>query len=237
MERDKKRQDRSQNRPSQGSGEQGPEMGVLRIMVADEQPIVRWGVRQLVESHSHWRICGEAANADDALRLARQVAPDVLVMAMSMRGLGGVDLARQLSQEGNPSRVLLYSANDEASTIQEAIAAGARGIVLKSDSLEQVAKGIEALGAQRKYLSPNATRLMEERSDGDAIPGAAAFTARELEVAKLIVEGLSNREIGERLGRSIKTIETHRMAVMRKAGVHSTAGLVRFAIKHGIAEA
>lgn len=210
----------------------------LKILVADEQPVVRQGIRHLVESRPQWDVCGEAGNGDEALAVAFDTLPDVAVMAVSLPGSNGITVTRRIVEAGLETRVLLYSNHNDDKTIADGLAAGARGYVLKSDNLEHVENAIEALGARRKYFSPSVTELMEEAWSGNgANSSLKSFTVRELEVTQLIAEGLSNRLIAERLGRSIKTVESHRTAVMRKAGVRSTAGLVRFAIKHRIAEA
>lgn len=214
----------------------GPDVQALRILVADDLPVVREGLRHLVATRPLWEICGEAANEGEALSLAFETRPDVAVIALSLPAINGVSVTRSITESGLETRVLLYSSHHDDQTIAAGLAAGARGCVLKMDSVEQVENAIEALGARRRYISPSVAEVMKETWTASTQDGLKAFTARELEVTQLIAEGLSNRKIAELLNRSVKTIESHRNSIMRKAGVHSTAGLVRFAIRNGLTQ-
>lgn len=200
-------------------------------MIADDQPIVRWGLRQLVSSRSAWRLCGEAGDGEMALDLALTERPHVAVMSFSLGSSNGLDVARRMRDRNLETRVLLYTDQPDLPAVTAGVRAGVRGHVLKSDSIDEVERAIEAIANGRRYFSSSVSSIMDSERVESGQRGPA-LTARELEVAQLIAEGLSNRQIASRLGRSIKTIESHRMAVMRKADVHSTAGLVRYVIKN-----
>ncbi|HRD27424.1 MAG TPA: response regulator transcription factor [Caulobacter sp.] len=211
-------------------------MNGLRIMVADEQPVVRWGVRQVIEARQGWQLCGEAASDEEAVSVALTQRPDIAVIGLAPRGGRQLGVIERFARAGLEARVLIFSSSQDDEAIAAGLAAGAQGYVLKTDSLEEMERAIATLASRRSYLSPAvASRMRETRERGDGVAEPKSLTERELEVTRLVVEGLSNRQIASLLGRSVKTIESHRAASMRKAGVRSAAGLVRFAIRHRIA--
>ena len=206
---------------------------MLSILIADDQQIVRGGVRALIDTHEGWSICGEAADGQQALELALREKPHLAIVEISLPVLNGVALTRRLRQDLPGLRVLIFTSHDDYETVGNAVAAGARGYLLKTDSEEQLEAAISSVGANRPYFS---TLVAEQLMDAVTRDGTRSrldrFTMRELEVAQLIAEGNSNKQIAGRLGIGVKTVESHRAAAMRKAGVHTAAELVRFAIKH-----
>ncbi|HEX7946903.1 MAG TPA: response regulator transcription factor [Phenylobacterium sp.] len=206
---------------------------MLRILIADDHEIVRKGVRDLVEAHSGWEVCGEAADGEQAMDIALREKPDVAVLDVSLPILNGVAVTRRLRQECPGVKVLLFTMHDDDETVSNGLAAGARGYVLKTDSERNLEAAISALGANKPYLSSLASQVLLDATASDGKRSRLeSFTVRELEVAQLIAEGQSNKQMAHRLNISIKTIESHRSAAMRKAGVRTAAELVRFAIKH-----
>jgi DNA-binding NarL/FixJ family response regulator len=209
----------------------------LRILIADDHEIVRKGVRDLVQAHPGWNVCGEAADGQQALELALKEKPDVAVLDVSLPLLNGVALTRRLHKELPHTRVLLFTMHDDDETITTGLAAGARGFVLKSDSESHLEAAISALGANRPYFSsPVSELLLDAALNERKRSRLETFTMRELEIAQLIAEGNNNKTIARMLNISIKTVESHRAAAMRKAGARTAAELVRFAVKHNLIE-
>ena len=208
---------------------------MLRILIADDHEIVRKGVRDVIEGHPGWEVCGEASDGQQALEIALREKPDVAVLDVSLPVLNGVALTRRLRQESPSVKVLLFTMHDDDETVSGGLAAGARGYVLKTDSERYLEAAISALGANKPYFSSLVSELLLDVAVNDRKRSRLeSFTMRELEVAQLIAEGNSNKQIARRLSISIKTVESHRSAAMRKAGVRTAAEFVRFAIKHNL---
>lgn len=183
----------------------------------------------VVENQPGWEVCAETADGEAALDLALQLRPDVAVLAVALRRLDGVAVTRRLRAQVPDVRVLLFTSNDDYETVANGLAAGARGFVLKSDSAGNLEAAISALGANRPYFSWQVSEQILDAATNER--GARSFTQRELEVAQLIAEGHTNKEIAGLLSLSTKTVESHRSAALRKSGSCTSAGFVRFVIK------
>jgi DNA-binding NarL/FixJ family response regulator len=208
---------------------------MLRILIADDHEIVRKGVRDVIGGHPGWEVCAEAADGQEALELALAEKPDVAVLDVSLPIINGVTLTQRMRKECPATRVLLFTMHDDDETVSTGLAAGARGYVLKSDSEIHLEAAISALGANRPYFSSPVSEVLLDAALNDRKRSRLeTFTIRELEVAQLIAEGNGNKQIARLLEISIKTVESHRAAAMRKAGVRTAAELVRFAIKHNL---
>ena len=207
-------------------------------MIADDHDIVRRGVRDVVESHIGWEICGETSHGDDVLAIAMEHRPNVVVLDVSLPGLNGIAVTRQIRSALPTTEVLLFTMHDDDETVSGGLAAGARGYLLKSEGETQLLAAISALGAHRPYFSPAIAEMLLDAAVHERKKSRLeSFTLRELEVAQLIAEGGSNKHIARQLGISIKTVESHRAAAMRKASVRTAAEFVRFAIKHNLIQA
>jgi DNA-binding NarL/FixJ family response regulator len=211
---------------------------MLQILIADDHDIVRRGVRGIIEAHPDWTVCCEAANGDAVLDLARLHRPDIAILDVSLPGLNGITVTRQLRQACPETEVLLFTMHDDNETVSGGLAAGARGYILKNDGDEQLVSAIAALGNHRPYFSAVVSELLLDAAlNVRKKSRLESFTVRELEVAQLIAEGESNKLIARKLEISIKTVESHRAAAMRKAGVRTAAEFVRFAIRHNLIQA
>ncbi|MGH6950709.1 MAG: response regulator [Vitreimonas sp.] len=211
---------------------------MLRILIADDHEIVRHGVRDLVAEHQGWEVCAEAGDGETAYELAMSTHPNVAILDVSLPRLNGLALARRLRQDLPTTNVLMFTMHDDQETIGAAIAAGVRGYVLKTEGDEQLDAAITALGGRRPFFSPSITEfLMDAAVSEKARSCLKTFTPRELEVAQLIAEGHGNKAIARTLDIGVKTVESHRAAVLRKAGVHTAAEFVRFAIKNNLIQA
>jgi DNA-binding NarL/FixJ family response regulator len=208
---------------------------MLRILIADDHEIVRHGIRDIVQAQPGWEVCGEASDGQAALDIGQREKPNVAVLDVSLPVLNGVALTRRLRQASPNTAVLLFTMHDDDETVSSALAAGARGYLLKSDSDEHLVAAIRALGANRPYFSDFIAEMVLDAAVNDRKKSRLeSFTMRELEVAQLIAEGNSNKLIARHLDISVKTVESHRAAAMRKAGVRSAAEFVRFAYKHNL---
>lgn len=211
---------------------------MLRVLIADDHELIRRGVRDVVESHAGWECCGEAGDGQEALDLALRERPDIVVLDVSLPTMNGLGVTRRLHQDLPNTSVLLYTMHDEDDTISGGLSAGARGYLLKSDSAQNLEAAISSLGARRTYFSAAVSEFLLDAAVNDRKRSRLeSFTLRELEVAQLIAEGNSNKQIARKLIRSIKTVESHRAAAMRKAGVRTAAEFVRFAIKQKLIQA
>lgn len=206
---------------------------MVRVLLADDHAIVRKGLRNVIEGHPGWEVCGEAGDGHRALEIALRERPDIAILDITMPGLDGIELTHRLYSECPSVRVLLFTSRGDEATVDRGLAAGARGYVLKSDSESHLVDAIATLAAGGSYFSS----MVADRARAEGQPRPApptGFTARELEVARLIAEGNSNKQIARRLNIGIKTVESHRAGAMRKAGVHTAAGLVSFAIRQNL---
>ena len=213
----------------------GWEDDLLRILLADDHEVVRRGVRDIIETNPAWTVVGEAADGETAYQLALSERPDVAVLDISLPQINGLTLTRRLKQDAPDIGILLFTMRDDDEAVNEGIAAGARGYILKTDTEQHLSAAISAIGARRPYFSPYVSEILLEALTQDRKRSRLqSFTVRELEVAQLIAEGASNKMIARSLNISIKTVESHRAAAMRKAGARSAAAFVRFAIKQNL---
>lgn len=209
----------------------------MKVYVADDQAVVRRGVRTLVESQPGWLICGEAADGRTALAEAILLKPDVAVLDVALPEANGLVVTKLLRQAVPTTEVLLFSIRDDDETVSRGLAAGARGYLLKTEAEDLLVEAIATLARGQPYFSSVVSELLI-RTALESAPRShfQRFTARQLEITELIVEGKSNKMIAERLGLSPKTVESHRATAMRKAGVRTVSEFVRFAVRHKLVE-
>jgi two-component system response regulator NreC len=202
---------------------------MITVLLADDHALVRRGFRRLLEDDPSIAVVGEASTAEEAIRLAGELQPRVIVMDCAMPGTSGVTATRTILQEHPGIAVLLLTMHSEGTLVRQAVEAGARGYILK-DALDlDLASAVHRVAAGEKVLDPKLSTqvgVKGERGHG--------LTPRELEVLQLICEGLSNRDIAARLDLSVNTVAVHRANIMNRLGVHKTAELVVYAIQHGL---
>jgi DNA-binding NarL/FixJ family response regulator len=201
---------------------------VIRVLVADDHQIVRDGLRRILSAHADLEVAAEAADGDAALALVRSRDFDVAVLDMSMPGLSGIDLIRRLRLEKPALPLLVLSMHGERQYAARAMKAGASGYLNKDSAAEQLVDALRKVAGGGLYLSDAAAAGLLAAGRGSA----GALTDRELEVVRLLAEGLSPTEVGARLHLSVKTVSTHKARAQEKLGLSGTAELVRYAIEN-----
>jgi DNA-binding NarL/FixJ family response regulator len=213
-------------------------MSALRVLLCDDHKLVRAGIRALVEEVTEVVIVAEADNGREAVALARQHRPDLVVMDISMRELNGIDATAQIRAEMPGAKVLILSMHTTEDFVRRALRAGASGYLVKDSAPLELKMAIEAIGRGEIYLSSRVSKtllsgLMDSRPP-QAESGIDALTPRQREILQLIAEGKSTKEIAFTLSVSVKTVETHRAGLMERLGIHDIAGLVLFAVRHNL---
>jgi len=210
----------------------------IKILLADDHPVVRKGIHSCLARHTQLQIVGEASNGEEALRKVRELSPDVVLMDIDMPRMNGLLVTEILRRELPGVRVLVLSMLTDPDYVVRVIQSGARGYLLKTTPTDELVKAIETVYSGQTHFSPDVARVALNqfvRGDEDA-EGSNVLTlsTREREVLTLVADGLSNKEIAMHLGVGVRTIETHRERIMRKLDIHSIAGLTRFAIARGL---
>ncbi|HJX84755.1 MAG TPA: response regulator transcription factor [Candidatus Angelobacter sp.] len=212
----------------------------LRILIADDHEVVRRGLCTLLKTHEGWEICGEASDGREAVEMARQLKPDVVILDIGMPNLNGLAATRQLTQQDAQQKIIILTLTDSDQVIREALDAGARGFVLKSDAARDLVSAVEALQRNRMFFTPRVNDMvlagfLDGRNGSvSKSPKLPKLTPREREVVQLLAEGKSSKEVASVLNLSTKTAETHRSNIMRKLGFHSIRDIVVYAIKNNI---
>src|SRR3984957_15660297 len=221
-------------------------MGTLRLLVAGGNEIARKGLCALVREQPGWEITAEACDGREAVERTKQIKPDVAILDIDMPSLNGLDATRQIMKGALQTRVLLLAPNDSDHFIPQALEAGARGYLLKSDTADDLVSAVEALRRGRSFFTPRVAQevmtgylqnVMKPKKMGEQSAHSLRLTGREREVLQLLAEGNSTKRTGVALNISTKTAQTHRSNIMRKIDCHSVVGLVRYAIRNHIIEA
>ena len=212
----------------------------VRILTAHADATVRRELRSIIAGMPEWALCGEAATGGEAVEMARRIHPDVVVVDLAVPGLNGLAVTHQIRTALPETEILILSAHEAEDLTPDILAAGARGYLLSSELAGGLAPAIDALAQHRPYLTWNATRLVldaylkDTEADGGEARPLRLLTAREREILQLLAEGRSNDKISTLLLISVKTVETHRAAIMKKLGLSSLAELVRYAIRNRV---
>jgi DNA-binding NarL/FixJ family response regulator len=207
---------------------------MVRILIADTSIVARRDLRILFKQRPNFEVCVEANNGRDAIELARHHKPDVAILEISLPIVDGISATHQIRRQTSATEVMIFTLRWEARWIRDAIDAGARGYVLKSEANDQVVKAVEVLACGGAFFSGHLSNPLWHDEHERSYNHAISLTSRERDVVRLIAEGKSNKAIACLLDISIKTVETHRSASMRKLDVHSSAELVRHAIRYGL---
>jgi DNA-binding NarL/FixJ family response regulator len=207
--------------------------GPRRVLILDDHPVVRQGIRLLINAEHDMTIVGEAQTEPEARRLVRELIPDAVILDLSLAQGDGFNVVRDVSAHFPDIRVLVLSMHDESIYAEHLLAEGASGYIMKEAATEQLVTALRTVLRGERYMSDRLRRVLEERKLRNEDHGAR-LSIRELQVISLIGLGHGTREIAEALSLSIKTIETHRLTIKRKLGLGTNSQLVQYALKwHG----
>ena len=213
--------------------------GTIRVLIADDHAVMREGIRHVLCRSPGFEVVAEADSGPEALRLAQEHVPDVVLLDISMPSGGGLDIAPELRRTVPESRILILSVHDDREQILQAVRAGAQGYLLKDTAPEQLAEAIRRVHAGRPYFSEHAARqlsvaVQHEAERSERTRRLELLSGRERQVLLGVVKGETNKDIAARLGLSSRTVETYRENLMRKLEIRTVAGLTRLAIEEGL---
>ena len=208
----------------------------IKVLVVDDHPVVRKGLQSCLARHDHIKVVGEASDGDEAMRKARELSPDLILMDITMPKMNGLAVTELLRKESPRTKVLVISVHSNKEYIFRVIQAGAHGYVSKEAPPDELVRAIESVFEGEPFFSEDIARaaLNQFVATGGKKEPFAQLTTRERQVLVLIAEGQSNKEIANKLGIGVRTIETHRERIMRRLDIHSVAGLTKFAIANGM---
>jgi DNA-binding NarL/FixJ family response regulator len=210
----------------------------IRVLLADDHAIVRDGLRALMQGHSDLAVVGEAATGREAVLKTLELKPDIVVMDIAMPELNGIEAVREIRERVAAAQVVILSMHGTAEHIYRSLRAGAKGFVMKESAGKEVVKAILTVHAGRRYLSEQVSEKMVDdyiqlRQSSQRSP-LEKLSLREREVLQMVAEGKTSAKIGSILNLSPKSVDTYRSRLMQKLGISELAGLVKFAIQHGI---
>jgi len=210
-------------------------MTELRILIADDHSVVRAGLRTLLESHSGWEVCAEAADGREAVEKATKLKPDVAILDIGMPLLNGTEAARRIHKSSPQTEILILTMHESDDLVHQVVEAGARGYILKDDADRILLAAVDAVRRHKPYFSTRVSKPAESHLAPEAArPSRSRLTPREREILQLLAEGKTNKEVASLLGISVNTAEVHRSNIMLKLDLHSVTELVHYAIRNKI---
>jgi DNA-binding NarL/FixJ family response regulator len=214
---------------------------LIRVLLADDHEIVRLGTATFLKNLAGCDICAETADGREALKLAESTHPDVAIIDLDLPGLNGLEVTRQIRRRLPAIEVVVLTGDISAEMTQRAYKAGAKAFILKVDAAAHLAEAVQTVAGHHFYLTPQAHETLHLKKPSKPLTATSArtkqLTSRERDVIQLLAEGGSNKEVGVSLGISVKTVETHRAAIMRKLKLARFSDLVRYAIRSKIIHA
>ncbi|MDX1494986.1 MAG: response regulator transcription factor [Longimicrobiales bacterium] len=209
----------------------------MRVVIADDHGVVRQGIRGVLEGVEGLEVVGEAGDGNEALEMVNELAPDIVILDVNMPGKTGLEVTTDLREAAHPVRVLILSMHDDPEYVLQAVRSGADGYVLKDAAPAELRDAVQAVHEGREYFTARVTQqlsvgLRQEIEEEQLRARLDSLTNRETEVLLHVAQGLTNREIGEKLEISPRTVETHRERVMDKLRIRTVAGLTRFVVEN-----
>ncbi len=208
---------------------------VIRVGIAEDHPLARRGLVQLLETTDDIVVVGEVDDGEGALRLASDAGPDVIVIDLRMPDVDGIEVTRRLAEDNPGVAVIILTAHDDAKSLAEAVQAGAKAYVLKTADADEVLETVRLVGRGHAVLDARAWMAVA-RGEGGSRPATDRLTPRELEVLRLLAKGLTNRQIASELGVSMETIKTHVERICHRVGASDRTGAVAIALRAGVIE-
>lgn len=210
----------------------------IRLLLVDDHPVVRRGMRSCLEGIRHVTVVDEAVDGKEAVTKVREQSPDIVLMDIDMPNMNGLEATSLIRKEFPKTRVLILSVHSNKDYVLQIIRSGAQGYVLKDASPADLVRAIESVDNGEPFFSPDVSQIVLnqylEEAGSDGSENSVKLTTRERQVLSMIAEGQSNKEMANHLGVGVRTIETHRERVMNKLNIHSVAGLTKYAITNGI---
>lgn len=216
-------------------------MPKLRLLVADDHEVVRKGLCSLLRGWPGWEVAAEARDGREAVAKAKEVRPDVAILDVAMPWLNGIEAARQITKAASNTKILLLTMHESDALVREALDAGVRGYLLKTDAGKDLVSAVEALARHQTYFNSKVGQMMRDgylkgKSRKTDAKSASRLTGRQREIVQLLAEGKSSKEVATELNVSTKTVETHRANIMSRLNCHCIGELVRYAIRNFIVE-
>ena len=217
-------------------------MKTLRILLADDHKVVRQGTRALLSTVPEWEIVGEADNGRDAVSLTSELKPDIVILDIGMPELNGLDATRQIKKKLPDTEVLIFTGQETEELVHDVFDSGARSYIMKTDAADHLIDALKALSEHKHFFTSRISeivfaRYIQGKKTVEGAPEKSRITDREREIVQLLAEGNSSKEIATILGISVRTVETHRAAIMKKLGLKSFSELIRYAVRNKIIEA
>lgn len=209
----------------------------IKVFLVDDHPVVREGVRSCLRKYDQVEVVGEAASGHEAIDRAKEYEPDIVLMDVTMPGMNGLEATKCLKAICPRTQVLIFTVHEKREFVREMIQSGARGYIRKNTSPMELVSAIERIHSGETFFMPDVAQAFFEEyvlSGGKVMQEARELSDREKEVLNLIVSGLANKEIADRLTLSVRTVEKHRQKIMQKLGIHKATELVKFAITRGL---
>ena len=210
---------------------------MVRILIADDHDVVRSGVRTILEGREDWQVIGEARDGKEAIDQALATRPDIVILDYALPLVNGIEATRQIRSRIPGVEILIYTMHDTEGLVRDVLEAGARGFLLKSDARQFPVSAVECLAAHRPFFTGKVSEALLDTYLSKAHTDESVLTSREKAVVQLIAEGKTNKQIGDILSITTKTVETHRATALRKLNLDSTAALIRYAIRNKLVEA
>jgi DNA-binding NarL/FixJ family response regulator len=215
----------------------GANAGQISVLIADDHPVLRAGLRQVLERDPSIRVIAEVEDGEAALDRIQADRPDIAVLDIEMPKRDGLDVVRELRRLALPTRVIMLSLHDDETRVTDALALGARGYILKDDAIHAIVDGVKAVAAGRPYVTPSLSGLLLQRRERTREltarqPGLADLTPAERRVLALIARGQASKDIAIALGIHYRTVENHRVSIAQKLGLHGHNAVLKFAMEH-----
>jgi DNA-binding NarL/FixJ family response regulator len=206
----------------------------MRLLLADDHPLFRSGVRGLIAELPQHAVVGEARDGEEALRLCRELEPDLLLLDLGLPGMGGIEVATRLRETGSPVRVLVLSAHIDDEYVKQCLQLGVAGYLAKDSTAGELEAALNAVERGALFLSPSVSQRVVRAYLKNVDHASPDLTPRQRDVVRLIAQGHNTKEIAHRLGLSARTVDTHRAQIMERLGIDSVAGLTRYALRAGL---